>query len=46
MSEDMIEVFILDCHNHLRNVWIGAMNKVLLKYLLDLMKEDLDVIDS
>ena len=26
MSEDRIQVFKLDCHNHLRNVWICAMN--------------------
>ena len=46
MTEDQIYIFVLDCWNHLRNVWIGEMNKALSKYLADLMREDLDLIDS
>ena len=35
----------MDCHHHLRNVWVGALNKHLLKYLTKLLKQDLNVID-
>ena len=46
MSDDEFHVFLLDCWNHLRNVWIGEVNRVLSKYLADLMREDLEHIDS
>ena len=46
MTEDQIYIFVLDCWNHLRNVWIGEMNRVLSTYLADLMRKDLDHIDS
>ena len=46
MTDDQINIFVLDCWNHLRNVWIGEMNRVLSKYLADLMREDLELIDS
>jgi hypothetical protein len=36
----------LDCMNHLRNVWIGGMEKSLSKYLNDMMRSNLDDIDS
>ena len=42
LNEDEINIFVLDCHNHLWNIWIGAMNKA----LSNLMKEDLESIDS
>ena len=35
----------VDCHHHLRNVWIKALNKHLSKYLNALMADDLNVID-
>ena len=35
----------VDCHHHLRNVWIKALNKHLSKYLNALMAGDLNVID-
>ena len=38
MTDDQINIFVLDCWNHLRNVWIGEMNRVLSKYLADLMR--------
>ncbi len=45
LDEDKIKVHQMDCHHHLRNVWIGAMNRILSKYLAELMKEDLGNID-
>jgi len=35
----------MDCHHHLRNVWIGAMNKRLSTYLNEILASDLDAID-
>ena len=35
----------MDCHHHLRNVWLGALNKHLSKYLTKLLQEDLNAID-
>lgn len=34
-----------DCHHHLRNVWIGALNKRLSKYLNQILQADLSKID-
>ena len=36
----------LDCINHFRNVWIGGMEKILSKYLNDMLLSNLDDIDS
>jgi hypothetical protein len=36
----------LDCMNHLRNVWIGGMEKSLSKYLNEMLCSSLDEIDS
>eukprot|EP00956_Cyclotella_meneghiniana_P033421 scaffold95984_cov36-Cyclotella_meneghiniana.AAC.1 len=36
----------LDCMNHLRNVWIGGMEKTLSKYLNEMLRSSLDEIDS
>ncbi len=36
----------LDCMNHLRNVWIGGMEKSLSKYLNQMLQSNLDEIDS
>eukprot|EP00956_Cyclotella_meneghiniana_P030815 scaffold78775_cov36-Cyclotella_meneghiniana.AAC.2 len=36
----------LDCMNHLRNVWIGGMEKSLSKYLNQKLRSSLDDIDS
>ena len=46
MNEDEISIYLLDCFNHLRNVWIGAMDRDMSTHLSDLMQEDLDNIDS
>ena len=35
-----------DCHNHLRNVWIGAITKRLSSYLYDILACDLEAIDN
>ena len=35
----------LDCMNHLRNVWVGNMEKALSKYLNDFLRCSLDDID-
>ena len=45
MTEDQICMYLLDCFNHLRNVWIGAMDKEMSTHLADVMREDLDNID-
>ena len=34
-----------DCHNHMRNVWIGAITKRMSAYLNELLAADLDAID-
>ena len=41
-----IEIFRQDCHNHLRNVWIGWINKFLSKYLANLLEDDLSVLNN
>jgi ligand-binding sensor domain-containing protein len=41
-SDDILD---LDCMNHLRNVWVGNMEKSLSKYLNDLFCCSLDEID-
>ena len=46
MNEAQIRINLFDCHNHLRNVWIGAINKDISTHLSDLIQEDLDNIDS
>ena len=45
MNEDEIRINLFDCMNHLKYVWIGAMNRDMSKHLSDLMREDLDYID-
>ena len=40
-----ILVCLMNCHHHLRNVWIGAMNKRLSTYLNEILASDLDAID-
>ena len=45
MSKDEIAVHQVDCWNHLRNVWIGALNKELSKYLSGVLIGDLEHID-
>ena len=35
----------MDCHHHLHNVWLGALNKHLSKYLTTLLQQDLNAID-
>ena len=37
-----LPVLRMDCHHHLRNVWIGALNKHLSKYLNKILQSDLD----
>ena len=34
-------VLRIDCHHHLRNVWVGALNKHLSKYLDNILQQDL-----
>ena len=44
--EDYEPFFVgIDCHHHLRNVWIGALNKNLSKYLTNILQADLKAID-
>jgi len=43
-SEANIRVQQQDCHNHLRNVWIGAITKRMSSYLDDLLACDLEAI--
>ena len=44
-EEYELTVLCQDCHHHLRNVWIGALNKCLSKYLNKILQEDLSKID-
>ena len=46
-GEDGSDILVcwMDCHHHLRNVWIGAMNKRLSTYLNEILASDLDAID-
>ena len=46
-GEDESDVIVLknDCHNHLRNVWIGAITKRMSSYLNELLACDLALID-
>ena len=46
ITEDEQLTFQQDCHHHMRNVWIGAMNRILSKFLANLMQVDLGNIDS
>ena len=46
MNEDEICIYLFDCHNHLRNVQIGTMNRDLSTNSSDLMQENFDNIDS
>ena len=43
-SEANVRIQQQDCHNHLRNVWIGAITKRLSEYLNDLLACDLEAI--
>ena len=44
--DDMqINVYTQDCHNHMRNVWIGAVTKCLSSYLNEILASDLEAID-
>ena len=47
-GEDPTNVIIMrtDSHNHLRNLWIGAITKSLSKYLDEIMACDLEAIES
>jgi len=45
ISNDTVNVLTQDCHNHLRNVWIGAVTKRLSTYLNEQLASDLDNID-
>ena len=35
----------MDCHHHLRNIWIKALNKHLSKYLTKILQADLNAIN-
>ena len=41
-----IFIYLFDFNNHLRNMWIGAMNREIFTHLSDLMREEIDNIDS
>jgi hypothetical protein len=44
-DEEQINVYTQDCHNHMRNVWIGAVTKRLSSYLNEILASDLEAID-
>ena len=46
INMEAIYIYLLDCHNHLRNVWIRKMNKDLSKFLSEVLRENSDGIDS
>ena len=44
-DDEQINVYTQDCHNHMRNVWIGAVTKRLSSYLNEILASDLEAID-
>ena len=46
-GEDRSEVLVqkINCHNHLRNVWIGAIMKRMSSYLNEVLAYNLDAIN-
>jgi len=44
LREDELKIYQGNCWNHLRNVWLGAVEKYLDKKLQDIMKNDLALI--
>ena len=46
LTKEEVQVCSQWCHNHLRNIWIGATNKCLSKYLNELLGEDLEQLDN
>ena len=44
-DDDTINVLTQDCHHHLQNVWIGAVNKRMSLYLNEVLASDLESID-
>ena len=40
MNLATIKLYLLDYHNHLRNVWTGKMNKDSSTFLTEVLKED------
>ena len=47
-KDDETESLVLkqDCHHHMRNIWIGAINRFMSKYLFILLKEHFDNLDK
>ena len=45
LDDKQINVYTQDCHNHMRNVWIGAVTKRLSSYLNEILASDLEAID-
>ena len=46
LNKEEVQVCSQWCQNHLRNIWIGATNKRLSKYLNKLLGEDLEKLDN
>jgi hypothetical protein len=44
-DDERIKVYTQDCHNHMQNVWIGAVTKRLSSYLNEILASDLEAID-
>ncbi len=44
-DNEQINVYTQDCHNHMRNVWIGAVTKRLSSYLNEILASNLEAID-
>ena len=45
VTDEEGEIFEFDCMNHLRNVWIGGMEKAVVKSLNTILQTSLDEID-
>ena len=41
LDESKLLLLCQDCHTHLRNIWTGAVNKKLSKYLANILAVDL-----
>ena len=44
-EDEQIHVYTQDCHNHMRNVWIGAVTQRMSSYLNEVLANDLEAID-
>jgi hypothetical protein len=44
-DDEQIHVYTQDCHNHMRNVWIGAVTQRVYSYFNKILTNDLEAIN-